>query len=522
MNRRTVLILAVSIGAAAALGLVAGLALADELPSVATEVTAPTAVSYQGEVLVDGEPYTGTGYFKFAVVNPAGSYTYWSNDGTSSGGSEPANAVPLSVQDGLFSVLLGNTNLTNMTQPINAGVFADRPRRLHVWFGETPGGPFTDLGLTVIAAVPYALNSETLDGLDSDAFQQRVDHVIVVAKSGGDYTTINDALNSITDNGPDSRYLVWVAPGTYSETVRMKPYVHIRGAGAEATTISSTVSSSSSPTATATVVLTRHVVLRDVTVVVTGTGEYKTAILVQDVATDTAEIVDVEALADGGQHGYAIYNDHSSPVIRDISASGRGSGDFSSGHGIYNAYSSPTILNVTATGVASGTLGSSQGVYNWYSSPVIRDSVVQAEGSYSGFGISNYYSSMTILNTTSTGEGGTIGEGIHHNQSLSVIRGGRAQGTTKGVYVGTSSSVTIQNATVSGGDAGISMAPTYVCTATVDSSQLTGGTWAIDSGTASTVYAGGTLLDGGADADGTYHCVGAYDETYTALDGSCQ
>jgi hypothetical protein len=71
---------------------------------------APTVVAYQGEVQVGGTPYTGNGYFKFAIVN-ATSITYWSNDGTSADGSEPTAAVQLAVSDGLFSVLLGDTNL---------------------------------------------------------------------------------------------------------------------------------------------------------------------------------------------------------------------------------------------------------------------------------------------------------------------------------------------------------------------------------------------------------------------------
>ena len=111
------------------------------------------------------------------------------------------------------------TSLTNMTEPLSAGVFASGGRYLHVWFDEDGAGSFTDLGLTAIAAVPYALNAETLDGMDSSLFQQDYDHMVVVAKSGGDYATINAALDSITDSGPASRYLVWVAPGTYSETV---------------------------------------------------------------------------------------------------------------------------------------------------------------------------------------------------------------------------------------------------------------------------------------------------------------
>ena len=47
---------------------------------------APGVVSYQGQVKVGGAPFSGTGYFKFAIVDLAGTTSYWSNDGTSSGG----------------------------------------------------------------------------------------------------------------------------------------------------------------------------------------------------------------------------------------------------------------------------------------------------------------------------------------------------------------------------------------------------------------------------------------------------
>ena len=57
----------------------------------------------------------GIGSFKFALVNQDGSITWWSNDGSSTAGSEPLNAISLTVQGGLFSVLLGDTAFDNMT-----------------------------------------------------------------------------------------------------------------------------------------------------------------------------------------------------------------------------------------------------------------------------------------------------------------------------------------------------------------------------------------------------------------------
>ncbi len=119
MKQKSILALVLGIGLALALGLVAGLALARDQASTDSE-TIPTVVSYQGEVLVDGQPYNGTGYFKFAVVNTPGAYTYWSNDGTSTGGSEPTSAEALSVEDGLFAVLLGNSAVPFNMPPVDS------------------------------------------------------------------------------------------------------------------------------------------------------------------------------------------------------------------------------------------------------------------------------------------------------------------------------------------------------------------------------------------------------------------
>lgn len=143
---------------------------------------APSIVSYQGKVMVDGMPYTGDGYFKFAVVNQAGSVSYWSNDGSSSAGGQPAQAVLLPVLNGLFNGLLGDTSLGGMGQPLTASVFDGTDRYLRVWFSDD-GVAFTRLTPDWrIAAVPYALqaeeaknaanaaNADTLDGQHSSAF----------------------------------------------------------------------------------------------------------------------------------------------------------------------------------------------------------------------------------------------------------------------------------------------------------------------------------------------------------------
>ena len=126
--------------------------------------SAPTVLNYQGIVMVDDEPFGGPfGYFKFAIVDADsgnGSTNYWANDGTA--GGEPIAAIPLPVSEGLFNVLLGNTSLTGMYEPIEASVFANEPTYLRVWFSPT-GIPGTYEALEPnqrIASVAYALRAE--------------------------------------------------------------------------------------------------------------------------------------------------------------------------------------------------------------------------------------------------------------------------------------------------------------------------------------------------------------------------
>jgi trimeric autotransporter adhesin len=108
--------------------------------SLGLRAQVPQIIGYQGKVSVSGVPWTGTGQFKFALVNSAGTTTYWSNDGTSSGGSQPSTAVSLAVSTGLFNVGLGDTSLANMTQSVPYSVFANSEVRLRTWFNDGTHG----------------------------------------------------------------------------------------------------------------------------------------------------------------------------------------------------------------------------------------------------------------------------------------------------------------------------------------------------------------------------------------------
>ena len=123
--------------------------------AAAAQAQIPQLINYQGRVIADGTNFSGTGQFKFALVNSTGAQTFWSNNGTSVGGSEPSAAVSLSVVNGLYSVLLGDSTIPNMTV-IPVSVFNNADVRLRVWFNGGAGSQLLTPDQR-IAAVGYAM-----------------------------------------------------------------------------------------------------------------------------------------------------------------------------------------------------------------------------------------------------------------------------------------------------------------------------------------------------------------------------
>jgi N-acetylneuraminic acid mutarotase len=121
----------------------------------------PQLISYQGRVGVDGVNFDGSGQFKFAFVNAAGTDTYWSNDGSSRAGSEPGTAITLPVSKGLYSILLGDATLSHMAI-VPATVFTNGDVHLRVWFSDGVNG-FQQLAPDRrIAAVGYAMMADSV------------------------------------------------------------------------------------------------------------------------------------------------------------------------------------------------------------------------------------------------------------------------------------------------------------------------------------------------------------------------
>jgi hypothetical protein len=122
-------------------------------------------ITYQGRVEDNGTSFNGTGQFKFALVaSTNNSYTsYWSNDGTSTDGGEPAAAVAVPVTNGLFTVALGDTGIANMMS-INPSVFAQANLQLWIWFNDGINGWAALSPPQDLTPAPYAVVAQSVSG----------------------------------------------------------------------------------------------------------------------------------------------------------------------------------------------------------------------------------------------------------------------------------------------------------------------------------------------------------------------
>ncbi len=136
---------------------ISALALSGLAPSLAAQV--PRLLDYQGRIAVQGVNFDGDGQFKFALVDGAGTLTYWSHDGTSIAGGPPASSIALPIAKGLYGVRLGDTSVANMSA-LAPAVFDHPDVRLRVWFDDGTTGFQQLTPDRRIAAVAYALIAE--------------------------------------------------------------------------------------------------------------------------------------------------------------------------------------------------------------------------------------------------------------------------------------------------------------------------------------------------------------------------
>ena len=131
--------------------------------------------NFQGRIFSGGQPINGTAQVKFALIDTSGTTSVWSNDETSVAAGEPVAAIPVSVDSGVFDVMIGDTGIG--MEPIHGAIFNGRDDlRMRIWLSDGVNGfeqltpdrriPNADLlGLRTLTA-PLIVYVDALNGND--------------------------------------------------------------------------------------------------------------------------------------------------------------------------------------------------------------------------------------------------------------------------------------------------------------------------------------------------------------------
>lgn len=357
-------------------------------PQSQSSFAVPVTMTHQGFLVENGTPVNSTVALKFGLYStPSGGSALW---------EETHNSV--TVADGYYAVLLGSQT------PLTASLFSSATRYLQV--SANTGGGYVDLPRQVLSSVPYAFQASQADvapwsgltgvpagfadGVDNEG--GAYEHVITVSPSGGDFTSVAAALSSISGSSSTNRYLVWVGPGVYTETAlsSVPAYVHLRGAGPNATVITANRSSGSPGNAAATVDLLEDSAVSELTVRNTGTGTYAIALYSAQTSRDTTvDHVVAEANGAGGTGHYAAYLNDAELTMRDSILRASGATGFGTGVnaavGIVNSaggFPQPHIQNSMLLGgngnvnglTCAGNTGTGFGIQGVNASPLVVDS----------------------------------------------------------------------------------------------------------------------------------------------------
>jgi hypothetical protein len=315
---------------------------------------APAYISHQGFLTDSGGDPLGDGVYTMRF----GAYA------AASGGSpiwqETYAGVPVS--QGFFTVMLGN-GACAVGCPLGPDTFGSALRYLET--SVDTGAGFIDFPRQLLGSVPYAFQaasvpwsgvtnppdiSDTLADLSCANGQITkwngsawvcaedltgsggYENVIVVAKSGGDFSSVATAVNGIADASANNRYLVRVAPGIYDESVlvTLPGYVHLQGDGPATTIITSNRGNSSPNQNAATLYMQENSYLSNLAVHNTGSGPLSFGIYMSATSRDTV-IDNVDVAVDGAGTGGArsgIHLNSAAPTIKNSSFKASGATGF--------------------------------------------------------------------------------------------------------------------------------------------------------------------------------------------------
>lgn len=239
--------------------------------------------------------------------------------------------------------------------------------------------PLTVLAQTKVVVIP-------LFGDDAKPLK----NIVTVAKANGNFADPVAAVNSIKDASVSNPYLVVIGPGIYTitQTLQMKEYVDITGSGENVTKL----------------------------IGANGTFSSESSVVISGANNSALSSLTLESVG-GGTSSIAMYNDHASPTVSNVTAKASGG---THSYGVSNTSSLATMTNVTAT--ASGEAPNNFGVCNLGSTIAI----------------------MTNVTASASGVASSIGV-FNSPDSISTIRRGTISGNTKSLHAEGISSIAMVN-----------------------------------------------------------------------------
>jgi hypothetical protein len=271
---------------------------------------------------------------------------------------------------------------------------------------------------------PYAITNDKIAAgtitQDKLAFTPGGSHyanVVIVAKSGGDFTDPIAAVNSITDASAAKPYLVKIMPGVYdlgTASLQMKEYVDVEGSGAENTVIMSSNNNGAGWICTVgTVVMASNSSISVIKVVNTppATGDFLTsaAIVFNDVKAEAEGVkvlVGNDAFRAGDVNGICSFGPNAKANLKNVFIETHNNGDHSNPLLVlYDA--SVTLLNSklsafrtgggTIDAINTGSAESYEGIIS------VVNSMIEANASEGGaVGIYSEGYNVSVVNSTIT------------------------------------------------------------------------------------------------------------------------
>lgn len=243
-------------------------------------------------------------------------------------------------------------------------------------------GPLTADPAVAAQELPsfVSLVNAAIEAVPKEALQ--LANTVTVQPGGRTFSTITDAINSITDARLQKQYIVQIGPGTYNEVIVCKPYVFLSGAGVQHTTV--TAPASANQWDKGTVKAASNSAVQDMTIISIGKswGDWATAVDCNAVVNFDIENCELEANGSDGTNMVTLAVDYS--------ATGGGS------H-VNVAY---TMIGAHGGGASNvtGLLAYARGYVHVMDSKIVADQASTAWG-----GTASYEATIELYNSTVVG-----------------------------------------------------------------------------------------------------------------------